>query len=166
MTDIAFLSANRLAKLIRKRKIGCLELLDHYLSRVERFNPALNAIISTDIPAARRRARLADKMVANGEKLAPLHGVPVTVKESFDVKGLATSWGVPAYRNNIAKEDAVSVRRLRNAGSVIFGKTNIPTWLADCQSVNPIYGKTLNPWNVDRTPGGSSGGSAAALSAG
>ena len=166
MTDIAFLSANRLAKLIRKRKIGCLELLDHYLSRVERFNPALNAIISTDIPAARRRARLADKMVAKGEKLAPLHGVPVTVKESFDVKGLATSWGVPAYRNNIAKEDAVSVRRLRNAGSVIFGKTNIPTWLADCQSFNPIYGKTLNPWNVDRTPGGSSGGSAAALSAG
>ena len=128
MTDIAFLSANRLAKLIQKRKIGCLELLDHYLSRVERFNPALNAIISTDIPAARRRARLADKMVANGEKLAPLHGVPVTVKESFDVKGLATSWGVPAYRNNIAKEDAVSVRRSRNAGAVIFGKTNIPTW--------------------------------------
>lgn len=166
MTDIAFLSANRLAKLIRKRKIGCLELLDHYLSRVERFNPALNAIISTDIPAARRRARLADKMVAKGEKLAPLHGVPVTVKESFDVKGLATSWGVPAYRNNIAKEDAVSVRRLRNAGAIIFGKTNIPTWLADCQSFNPIYGKTLNPWNVDRTPGGSSGGSAAALSAG
>ena len=166
MTDIAFLSANRLAKLIRKRKIGCLELLDHYLSRVERFNPALNAIISTDIPAARRRARLADKMVANGEKLAPLHGVPVTVKESFDVKGLATSWGVPAYRNNIAKEDAVSVRRLRDAGAVIFGKTNIPTWLADCHSFNPIYGKTLNPWNVDRTPGGSSGGSAAALSAG
>ena len=166
MTDIAFLSANRLAKLIRKRKIGCLELLDHYLSRVERFNPALNAIISTDIPAARRRARLADKMVANGEKLAPLHGVPVTVKESFDVKGLATSWGVPAYRNNIAKEDAVSVRRLRDAGAVIFGKTNIPTWLADCQSFNPIYGKTFNPWNVDRTPGGSSGGSAAALSAG
>ena len=166
MTDIAFLSANRLAKLIRKRKIGCLELLDHYLSRVERFNPALNAIISTDIPAARRRARLADKMVASGEKLAPLHGVPVTVKESFDVKGLATSWGVPAYRNNIAKEDAVSVRRLRNAGAVIFGKTNIPTWLADCQSFNPIFGKTLNPWNVDRTPGGSSGGSAAALSAG
>ena len=112
MTDIAFLSANRLAKLIRKRKIGCLELLDHYLSRVERFNPALNAIISTDIPAARRRARLADKMVAKakGEKLAPLHGVPVTVKESFDVKGLATSWGVPAYRNNVAKADAVSVR--------------------------------------------------------
>lgn len=166
MTDIAFLSANRLAKLIRKRKIGCMELLDHYLSRVERFNPALNAIISTDIPAARRRARLADKMVAKGEKLAPLHGVPVTVKESFDVKGLATSWGVPAYRNNIAKEDAVSVRRLRNAGAIIFGKTNIPTWLADCQSFNPIYGKTLNPWNVDRTPGGSSGGSAAALSAG
>ena len=86
MTDIAFLSANRLAKLIRKRKIGCLELLDHYLSRVERFNPALNAIISTDIPAARRRARLADKMVARGEKLAPLHGVPVTVKNRLTSK--------------------------------------------------------------------------------
>lgn len=166
MTDIAFLPAKRLASLIRRRKIGCLELLDHYLDRVERFNPVLNAIIATDIPAARRRARAADKAVASGEKLGPLHGVPMTVKESFDVKGLATSWGVPAHKNSVAAQDAAAVRRLRDAGAIVFGKTNIPIWLADCQSFNANYGKTSNPWNTDRTPGGSSGGSAAALAAG
>ena len=166
MTDIAFLPAKRLAGLIRRRKIGCLELLNHYLDRVERFNPALNAIIATDIPAARRRARTADKMVAKGDKLGPLHGVPMTVKESFDVKGLPTSWGVPDQKNSIAARDAVSVQRLRAAGANVFGKTNIPIWLADCQSFNANYGRTSNPWNSDRTPGGSSGGSAAALAAG
>ena len=166
MTDIAFLPAKRLAGLIRRRKIGCLELLNHYLDRVERFNPALNAIIATDIPAARRRARTADKMVAKGDKLGPLHGVPMTVKESFDVKGLPTSWGVPDQKNSIAVRDAVSVQRLRAAGANVFGKTNIPIWLADCQSFNANYGRTSNPWNSDRTPGGSSGGSAAALAAG
>ena len=166
MTDIAFLPAKRLASLIRRRKIGSLELLNHYLARVERFNPALNAIIATDIPAARRRARAADKAVAWGEKLGPLHGVPMTVKESFDVKGLPTSWGVPAHKDSIAQADAAAVRRLRDAGAIVFGKTNIPIWLADCQSFNDNYGKTSNPWNTDRTPGGSSGGSAAALAAG
>ena len=166
MTDIAFLPAKRLASMIRRRKIGCLELLDHYLDRVDRFNPALNAIIATDIPDARRRAKAADRNVASGEKLGPLHGVPMTVKESFDVQGLPTSWGVPAHKNSIAGQDAVSVRRLREAGAIVFGKTNIPIWLADCQSVNANYGQTSNPWNPDRTPGGSSGGSAAALAAG
>ena len=166
MTDIAFLPAKRLASLIRRRKIGCLELLDHYLARVEQFNAALNAIIATDIPAARRRAKAADKAVAEGENLGPLHGVPMTVKESFDVEGLPTSWGVPEHKNSVAARDAAAVRRLRDAGAIVFGKTNIPIWLADCQSFNANYGRTSNPWNTDRTPGGSSGGSAAALAAG
>ena len=166
MTDIAFLPAKHLANLIRRRRIGSLELLDHYIARVEKYNPVLNAIIATDIPAARRRAKAADKEVALGEKLGPLHGVPMTVKESFDVKGLPTTWGVPERKDSIAVQDALSVQRLRDAGAIVFGKTNIPIWLADCQSFNANYGKTSNPWNLDRTPGGSSGGSAAALAAG
>ena len=166
MTDPAFLPATRLASLIRRRKIGCLELLDHYLARVDRFNPTLNAIVATDIPRARRRAREADRALARGERWGPLHGVPMTVKDSFHVAGLPTTWGVPARRDNIARADALSVKRLRNAGAVIFGKTNIPIWLADAQSFNDIYGTTRNPWDPERAPGGSSGGSAAALAAG
>jgi amidase len=166
MTDIAFLPAGRLAGLIRRRKIGCLELLDHYLARVERFNPALNAIIATDITGARRRARAADKAIAKGEFWGPLHGVPMTVKESFDVKGLPTTWGDPGHKDHIAATDALSVSRLRKAGAIVFGKTNVPIWLADSQSFNDIYCTTLSPWDPERTPGGSSGGSAAALAAG
>ena len=166
MTDIAFLPAKRLASLIRRRKIGCLELLEHYLARVERYNPALNAIIATDLPAARRRARAADRALAKGESWGPLHGVPMTVKDSFDVAGLPTTWGVPDYKDSIARANALSVERWLAAGVVLFGKTNVPIWLADAQTFNAIHGTTNNPWNLELTPGGSSGGAAAALAAG
>ena len=166
MSDIAFESARRLAGRIRRREIGCVELLDHYLARVERFNPALNAVIETCVPAARARARAADAALARGEVRGPLHGVPMTVKESFDVEGLPTTWGVPAQAGNIARSDALSVARWREAGAVIFGKTNVPIWLADAQAFNAIHGRTANPWDPDRGPGGSSGGAAAALAAG
>ena len=108
MSDIAFLPARRLAGMIRTGKIGCLELLEHYLGRVEKYNPALNAIIVTDIPKARRRARAADRALAKGELWGPLHGVPMTVKEAFDVAGLPTTWGVPDYKDNIARANAVT----------------------------------------------------------
>lgn len=166
MTDVALLPAKRLASLIRRGKIGCLELLDHYLARVERYNPALNAIIVSDIPKARRRARAADRALAKGEVWGPLHGVPMTVKDSFDVAGLPTTWGVPELKDNIAGSNALSVDRWLDAGVVLFGKTNVPIWLADAQSFNAIYGTTNNPWNLDLTPGGSSGGASAALAAG
>ena len=166
MIDLAFQSAKRLARRIRRRGIGCAELLDHYLARVDRFNPGLNAIIETCIPAARERARAADAALAKGEIWGPLHGVPMTVKDSFDVEGLPTTWGVPAEAGNIARADALSVARLRAAGAIIFGKTNVPIWLADTQAFNAIYGTTRSPWNPDRTPGGSSGGASAALAAG
>ena len=166
MTDIAFLSARSLASMVRRRKVGCVELLEHYLGRVERFNPTLNAIIATDIPKAQRRAEEADRALSRGEVWGPLHGVPMTVKDSFDVEGLPTTWGVPAQRNNLAEHDAVSVRRLREAGAVVFGKTNVPIWLGDTQAFNEIYGTTNNPWNLERSPGGSSGGASAALAAG
>lgn len=164
--DIAFGSAKRLAARLRSRKMGCLELLDHYLDRVERYNPALNAIIATDIPAARKRAKAADRALAKGNVWGPLHGVPMTIKESYDVVGLPTTWGVPDLKDNIAQKDSIAVARMREAGVVLFGKTNVPLMLADWQSYNAIYGTTNNPWDVSRSPGGSSGGSGAALAAG
>ena len=166
MSDIAFLPAHRLAGMIRSREIGCLELLEHHLARVERFNPRLNAIIWMDAESARARARAADAAIARGEPWGPLHGLPVTIKESFDLEGAPTTWGIPAMRANIARSNAVATQRLLDAGAIIFGKTNVPLLLADWQSFNEIYGTTNNPWDLARTPGGSSGGSAAALAAG
>src|SRR5208282_1988786 len=166
MDDIAFASAKRLASLIRRKKLGCLELLEHYLGRVERYNPRLNAIIATDLPAARKRARAADKALAKGEIWGPLHGVPMTIKESFDVAGMPTTWGLPELKDNRPKSNALAVERLLKAGVVLFGKTNVPVWLADWQSYNDIYGTSNNPWDRTKVPGGSSGGAAAALAAG
>ena len=161
-----FRSAKRLAADIRRKKIGCLELLDLYLARVDKYDPAINAVVVRDIDRARRRARAADRAVAKGELWGPLHGLPMTVKESYDVAGLPTTWGLPALKDSVAAKNAVAVDRLLGAGAVIFGKTNVPMYLADWQSYNAIYGTTNNPWDLTRAPGGSSGGSAAALAAG
>jgi amidase len=166
MLSLSFRSAKQLASLIRRKKIGCLELLNLYLERVERHNPKLNAIIFMDVEGARKRARQADRALAKNEVWGPLHGVPMTIKESFDVAGMPTTWGVLKYRENIAQKNSLAVDRLLKAGAVLFGKTNVPSYLADWQSFNEIYGTTNNPWDVTRIPGGSSGGSAAALAAG
>ena len=163
MLDTPFRSAKHLAGDIRKKKIGCLELLNLYLARVEKYDGALNAIVVRDFERARTRARALDR--TRGTR-GPLHGVPMTIKESYDVAGLPTTWGVPAYRDRIATKNAVVVDRLLDAGAVLFGKTNVPLLLADWQSFNTIYGTTNNPWDATRAPGGSSGGSAAALAAG
>jgi amidase len=161
-----FRSAKRLASDIRRRKIGCLEALDLFLTRVDRFNPQLNAIVARDVEAARRRARQADAALRKGKVWGPLHGVPMTVKESYDVVGMPTTWGLNELKDNVPPRNALAVDRLLGAGVVLFGKTNVPSWLADWQSFNPVYGTTNNPWDLSRTPGGSSGGSAAALAAG
>ena len=166
MTEIAYLPAHRLAGMLRSREIGCLELLEHHLDRVARFNPALNAIIWIDAERARERARAADRALDHGETWGPLHGLPMTIKESFDLAGAPTTWGIPEMRGRIARQDAVATERLLKAGAVIFGKTNVPLLLADWQSFNAVYGTTNNPWDLTRTPGGSSGGSAAALAVG
>jgi amidase len=163
MVDVPFRSAKQLAAAIRARKIGCLELLDLHIARVEKYDGALNAVVVRDFERARKRARALDR--ARGAR-GPLHGVPMTIKESYDVAGLPTTWGVPAYKDNVASSNAVVVDRLLDAGAVIFGKTNVPIHLADWQAFNAIYGTTNNPWDVTRMPGGSSGGSAAALAAG
>jgi amidase len=166
MTEQAFRSATALGTAIRTREVGCRELLEHYLERVERHNPALNAIIVTDLRRARRRADEADAALARGESWGPLHGLPMTVKESFDVVGMPTTWGLTELKDHAADANALAVDRLLAAGAVIFGKTNVPVLLADSQSYNPVYGTTNNPWDTSRTPGGSSGGAAAALAAG
>ena len=166
MLDIPFRSAKQLAADVRKKKIGCLELLDLYVARVEKYDGALNAVVVRDFERARTRARAADRALARRQVWGPLHGVPMTIKESYDVAGLPTTWGVPANAKNLATKNAVAVDRLLGAGVVLFGKTNVPLFLADWQSYNAIYGTTNNPWDVARAPGGSSGGSAAALAAG
>src|SRR4051812_11985432 len=163
---LPFKTAKQLAVAIRKKKIGCLELLDLYLKRVEAHNPALNAIIASDVEGARKRAKAADKAVKAGKKLGRLHGVPMTMKESFDGAGYRTTWGIPAFKDHEAKTDSLVAQRMIDAGPTLFGKTNGPLMLADYQSYKDIYGTTNNPWDLARSPGGSSGGSGAALAAG
>lgn len=166
MNDWTYQSASAMASAIRERRVGCVALLDLHLERVRRHNPALNAIIALDSDRARARARDADAATARGESWGPLHGVPMTVKEAFDVAGLPTTWGVPALRDNVVHANAASVAALLGAGAIIFGKTNVPLLLGDWQTFNAIHGTTNNPWDLARTPGGSSGGAAAALATG
>ena len=166
MSELHFATATELAAKIRNREIGAVELLDHFLGRVEKYNPQLNAIIWMDEEGARARAKAADAALARGENWGPLHGLPMTIKESFNIAGSPTTWGRPDHKDNIADSNALYVDRLLGAGANIFGKTNVPINLADWQSFNEIYGTTNNPWDLKLTPGGSSGGSAAALAAG
>ncbi len=166
MSELHYKSATELISLLQAREVGARELLDHLLDRVERHNPALNAIIWQDTHRARAEADASDRRRAAGEETGLLEGLPVTVKESFDLTGSPTTWGVPEYSGNIAATDSVLVAKYRGAGAVLFGKTNVPFMLADWQSFNDIYGTCNNPWDPTRTPGGSSGGSAAALAAG
>jgi amidase len=166
MSNLAFAAASNLAQQLYARGIGCLELLDHYLQRAATYNPQLNAIVAWQVDVARARASAADAALAKGEVWGPLHGLPMTVKEAFDVAGLPTTFGNPAYADNIAVHNAIVVERLLSAGAVIFGKTNVPFMLIDSQTFNDIYGTTNNPWDLTRAPGGSSGGAAAALAAG
>jgi len=166
MSHLHYLTATQLAKKIRDKELSCLELLEIYLDRVSRHNPVLNAIIVLDEQGARARAHEADQALARGDIWGPLHGVPMTIKESFNVAGQPTTWGVTTLKDNIALGDALAVTRMKAAGVTLFGKTNVPFMLADWQSFNEIYGTTNNPWDITRTPGGSSGGAAAALAAG
>jgi amidase len=166
MSELSFQSACELAARLRRREFSCLELLQHFIARIERLDGRTNAVVVRPFEPALQRAREADAALARGELWGPLHGLPMTVKESFDLPGTPTTWGFTKYRDNIAGRPALAVQRLLDAGAVIFGKTNVPAALADWQSFNPIYGTTNNPWDPGRTPGGSSGGSAAALAAG
>lgn len=165
----AFRSASQLARLVRTKKIGALELLELFVKRVDKYDGKINAVVVKDLKRARIAARAADAALARPKtagKPGPLFGVPMTVKESFNIAGLPTTWGLPEMKSERIKTDALAVQKLRAAGAVIFGKTNVPALLADWQTFNPVYGATANPWNLDYTPGGSSGGAAAAVAAG
>ncbi len=166
MTELHFRSASELAAALRRRELSSRELLEVYLARIEKHNPGLNAVVTLDVEGARTRAALADAALARGESWGPLHGVPMTIKDSFETAGMRTTSGSPTLANHVPAKDADAVKRLRDAGAVIFGKTNLPVFAGDLQSYNPVFGTTNNPWDTTRTPGGSSGGAAAALAAG
>ena len=161
----AYRSAGELAQSLAKKEVSALELTDQFIARIEALDGDLNAVPVRDFARAREAAREADTALARGGR-RPLLGVPVTVKESYNVAGLPTTWGIPAFKDFVAEEDALAVARLKEAGAVILGKTNVPLALGDWQSYNDIHGVTHNPWDRTRTPGGSSGGSSAALAAG
>ncbi|MER7750592.1 amidase [Kitasatospora sp. NPDC097643] len=163
--DWNFQTAERLAAALRAGEVTSAELVDAAIARIERDDEAINAICLPDFDRARAAARGADQARARGED-RPLLGIPVTVKESYNVTGMPTTWGMPQHRNHLPAEDAVQVSRLKAAGAVVLGKTNVPLGLQDIQSFNAIYGTTNNPWDHGRTSGGSSGGSAAALACG
>jgi amidase len=158
-------SARDLVAALAARQVSALELADAAIARIESRDPPLNAVVVRDFERAREAARAADAALARGERRALL-GLPMTVKESHNVAGLPTTWGFADQAGWIAPADSLGVARLKAAGAVILGKTNVPVGLGDWQSVNPIYGRTQNPWDLTRSPGGSSGGGAAALAAG
>ena len=164
--DPSFGTLTEAARAVRGGDISSLELTQHILRRIEQHNPALNAIVTLLKDDALERARAADEALANGAWWGPLHGVPITIKDALEMAGVRTTAGVPALSDHIPRQDAAVVERVRRAGGVILGNTNVPIMLRDWQSYNEIYGTTNNPWDLERTPGGSTGGGAAALAAG
>jgi amidase len=161
---MSYHSATEQLNLLRAGGTTSTALVAAAIERIEQADPSINAVVVRDFERARHVARIADQERRNGSE-RPLLGLPVTVKEAFDVQGLPTTWGLPGH-HAAASADAVLVERLRSAGAVIIGKTNVATMLADWQSANEIYGVTNNPWDLGRTPGGSSGGGAAAVASG
>jgi amidase len=161
-----FATAAEMAAAVRAKYISARELVEHTFQRIDAINPTLNAIVGDLRQPALTRAAEADKALADGRVLGPLHGVPITIKESFAYRGTPNTWGLPDLAHAISPRTAVAIERLESAGAIVVGKTNVPVMLADWQSSNPVYGTTNNPWDLSRTPGGSTGGGAAAVAAG
>ncbi len=166
MDELSFWSASESLAALRNREVSSLELVDACIARIEALNPELNAVVAKDYDRGRETARLADAARANGEERGALHGLPMTIKDSLETAGLVTTSGAPELRHHVPTEDAVAVRRAREAGAIIVGKTNLPIYAGDWQTYNSVYGRTNNPWDLTRTVGGSSGGAAASLAAG
>lgn len=166
MTDFSYRTATQMLDDLDKGATTSKALLEEHIERVLQLDHHVNAVVVRAFDSARERAVKADTARARGENWGPLHGLPMTVKEAFDLPDTPTSWGLPEYKDNISKSPAVAVQRLLDAGAVVFGKTNVPVALADWQSFNPIYGTTNNPWDLTLSPGGSSGGASAALATG
>lgn len=166
MSELAYATAIELAKKIRQREVSSREVLDHLLERVATLDTRINSVVTIDAKRARAEADAADTALARGEIRGPLHGVPMTIKDSFQTAGMRTTSGAPELADFVPQEDAWPVARLRAAGAIIFGKTNLPIYAGDLQTYNKVFGVTNNPYYLSRTPGGSSGGSAAALACG
>jgi len=166
MTDLTLASALDMEKGIRQKKISPLELAEAHLAKIERLNPKLNAFVHVDPERVRRQARESEAAVMSGQVLGPLHGVPITIKNSIDVEGMKCEAGTRLRAGLVATHDAPLVERLRRAGAVILGVTNTPELLMAWETDNSLYGRTNSPWDLDRTPGGSSGGESAAIASG
>lgn len=166
VADVIFCSVTQLASAIRSGHISAAEVLEVHLAQIEAHNPALNAIVTFDVEGARRRAREADEALARGEVWGPLHGVPFALKDCHSTAGVRTTAGYPPLANYVPEMDGTVSRRLKASGGILLGKTNVSELLVDIQSDNSVFGRTNNPWHVDRTPGGSSGGAAAAVASG
>ncbi|MFP2902643.1 amidase family protein, partial [Corallococcus sp. 4LFB] len=164
--SLASLTTTELAAALRERHVSAVEVLDVFLARARQLNPALNAVVTWDEAQARKRAEDADAALSRGELWGPLHGVPFTVKDAFSTQGLRTTSAHPAFAEYVPARDATVVARLKAAGAVLFGKTNLPPFAGDFQTHGPLWGRTNNPHDAGRTPGGSSGGAAAAVAAG
>src|SRR5213595_2430953 len=166
-TDLNWLSATEQAALIRSRKVSPVEIVDALLARIDKVNPRLNAFVLINADQARREAKSAERAVGKrGARLGPLHGAPFGVKDLVVTRGVRTTFGTPLYRDNVPTEDAPMVERLKAAGGIMVGKTNTPTFGWIGATHNLVFGPTRNPWHLDRTPGGSSGGASAAVAAG
>ena len=166
MDELIYASANALAKAIRAKEVTSLEVVDAYLERIEAVNPQLNAVVQLGADVARGQARAADAALAQGEVKGPLHGVPVTIKDSLDTAGMISTGGTTGRRAFVPAQDATVVARMRAAGAILLGKTNTPELTLSIETDNLIYGRTNNPYDLSRTPGGSSGGAAAIIAAG
>ena len=164
--DFAWLPATEQLAALDAKDVSSAELVELYLSRIGTHNPSLNAIVTVDADAARRAATEADAARSRGDDLGPLHGLPITVKDSYETAGMRTVCGRPDLADHVPTQDAEAVARLRRSGAIIVGKTNMPTGNADVQASNPVFGRTNNPWDRSRTSGGSAGGGAAATAAG
>jgi amidase len=165
-TDGVFSSTTELAGAIRAGRVSTTEVLNGHLAQIATHNPALNAVVTLDAERAAERAREADEALARGENWGPLHGVPFTLKDAHATAGVRTTTGFPPLANYVPQVDGAVAARLKAAGGILIGKTNVPVMLADFQTSNPLFGRTNNPWDTARTPGGSSGGAAAALASG
>ena len=166
MEDLAAWGALGVASAIRAGEVSSREVVEALLDRIARYNPSLNAIVTLDEVGARARADLADVALAQGEVWGPLHGVPVTFKDVFETAGMRTTSSHKPLAGYVPQRDATVVARLRAAGAIVLGKTNMPELAGDSQSDSPVFGRANNPWDLGRTPGGSSGGEAAAVAAG
>jgi amidase len=164
--EIVFLTAVEMAQRIRCGALSARETMEAHLRQIERVNPRVNAIVTLDAEGAIRRARAADEMQAQGGELGPLHGLPVAHKDLLETAGMRTTFGSPLFREYVPTQDAIIVERARAAGAIAIGKTNTPEFGAGSQTFNRIFGATRNPWNLSKTAGGSSGGSAVALACG